>query len=148
MIGVIGASNPTLSGMRTAEAVGREIAKHGAVVVCGGLGGVMEAASKGAIEAGGEVMGVLPGPDASSANIYVSLPVPTNMGHARNVIIAHTAEALIAIEGEYGTFSEAAIALKLGKRVVVLPGGPNMEGTTPASTAEEAVALAFEGLLI
>ncbi|NIQ11003.1 MAG: TIGR00725 family protein, partial [Gammaproteobacteria bacterium] len=63
MIGVIGASNPTLSGMRTAEAVGREIAKHGAVVVCGGLGGVMEAASKGAIEAGGEVMGVLPGPD-------------------------------------------------------------------------------------
>ncbi len=148
MIGVIGASNPTLSGMRTAEAVGREIAKHGAVVVCGGLGGVMEAASKGAIEAGGEVMGVLPGPDASSANAYVSLPVPTNMGHARNVIIAHTAEALIAVEGEYGTFSEAAIALKLGKRVVVLPGGPNMEGTTPASTAEEAVALAFEGLLI
>ena len=148
MIGVIGASNPTVSGMRAAEAVGREIAKRGAVVVCGGLGGVMEAVSKGATETGGEVMGILPGPDASSANIYVSLPVSTNMGHARNIIIAHTAEALIAVEGEYGTFSEAAIALKLGKRVVVLPGGPNMEGTTPASTAEEAVALAFEGLLI
>ena len=105
IIGVIGASQPSAEGLRMAEVVGREIASRGAVLVCGGLGGVMEAASKGAVEAGGEVMGILPGPDKLSANPYVTLPVPTNMGHARNVIIAHTAEALIAVEGEYGTLS-------------------------------------------
>ena len=129
-----------------AEAVGREIARRGAVLVCGGLGGVMEAAAKGATEAGGVVLGLLPGPDKASANPYVTLPVPTNMGHARNVIIAHTADALIAVEGEYGTLSEAAIGLKLGKQVFVLPGGLQLAGAVPVASAESAVALAFEGL--
>jgi uncharacterized protein (TIGR00725 family) len=146
IIGVIGASQPSTEGLRMAEVVGREIATRGAVLVCGGLGGVMEAASKGAAGAGGDVMGVLPGPDKSSANPYVTLAVPTNMGHARNVIIAHTADALIAVEGEYGTLSEAAIALKLGKPVFVLPGGPQIVGTVPVDSAESAVALAFGSL--
>jgi uncharacterized protein (TIGR00725 family) len=146
IIGVIGASKPTSNGLRMAEAVGREIARYGATLVCGGLGGVMEAAAKGAVEAGGEVLGILPGPDKLSANPFVTLPVPTNMGHARNVIIAHTADALIAVEGEYGTLSETAIGLKLGKPVFVLPGGQQVDGTVPVSSAETAVALAFESL--
>lgn len=146
IIGVIGASQPSSDGLRLAEAVGREVAVRGAVLVCGGLGGVMAAAAKGAFEAGGEVLGILPGPDKRSANPYVTLPVPTNMGHARNVIIAHTADALIAVEGEYGTMSEAAIGLKLGKQVLVLSGGLQLAGTVPVDSAESAVALAYEGL--
>lgn len=129
-----------------AEAVGREIAARGAVLVCGGLGGVMEAAAKGAVAAGGEVIGILPGPDRQAANPYVTLPVPTNMGHGRNVIIAHTSAVLIAVEGEYGTLSEVAIGLKLGKPVLVLPGGPQIAGTVSAISPEEAVSLAFESL--
>lgn len=147
IIGVIGASQPSREGMELAELVGREIARRGAVVVCGGLGGVMEAAAKGAVAEGGEVIGVLPGADSSAANSYVTLPVVTNMGHARNVIIAHTAQAMIAVEGEYGTLSEAAIGLKLGKRVVSLPGGPNLKGILSAATPVEAVSLAFEGIM-
>ena len=146
IIGVIGASQPSVEGLRMAEAVGREIAVRGATMVCGGLGGVMEAAAKGAFEAGGEVIGLLPGPDKLSANPYITLPVPTNMGHARNVIIAHTADALIAVEGEYGTLSEAAIACKLCKPVFVLPGGLQLAGTVSVDSAESAVALAFESL--
>ena len=146
IIGVIGASRPSPDGLVLAAAIGREIARHGAVLVCGGLGGVMEAAARGAFEAGGEVVGVLPGPDGALANPFVSIAVPTNMGHARNVIIAHTAEALIAVEGEYGTLSETAIGLKLGKPVVVLPGGQAVTGTLSADSAEAAVAIAFESL--
>lgn len=146
IIGVIGASQPTEEGLRVAEAVGRAIAMRDAVMVCGGLGGVMTAAAKGCANAGGEVIGLLPGPDKSEANPYVTIAVPTNMGHARNVIIAHTAEALIAVEGEYGTLSEAAIGLKLGKQVVVLPGGLQIEGAIAAETAEQAVSLIYERL--
>ena len=146
IIGVIGASQPSSNGLRLAEAVGRAIASRGAVLVCGGLGGVMQAAAKGAAEAGGEVLGILPGPDKRAANPYVTLAVPTNMGHARNVIIAHTADALIAVEGEYGTLSEVAIGLKLGKQVYVLPGGLQVAGTVPVDSAESAVALACESL--
>lgn len=147
LIGVIGASNPSILGIQIAEAVGREIAKHGAVVVCGGLGGVMEAASKGAVEAGGEVVGILPGADKKTANPYVTIPIMTNMGHARNVIIAHTADALIAVEGEYGTLSEAAIGLKLGKRVVSLSDELALRGIVSVATAEEAVKLALESII-
>jgi uncharacterized protein (TIGR00725 family) len=146
IIGVIGASRPSPDGLGMAEAVGRAIAQRGAVLACGGLGGVMEAAARGASEAGGVVLGILPGADKSSANPYVTLAVPTNLGHARNVIIAHTADALIVVEGEYGTLSETAIGLKLGKPVFVLPGGQRIEGTVAVDTAEEAVSFAFESL--
>jgi uncharacterized protein (TIGR00725 family) len=146
MIGVIGAAQPTPQGLALAESVGREIARRGAVLVCGGLGGVMEAAARGAFEAGGEVVGVLPGPESASANPFVTIAIPTNMGHARNVIIAQTAEALIAVEGEYGTLSETAIGLKLGKPVVVLPGARAVAGTQFAESADSAVSIAFESL--
>ena len=143
LIGVIGASRASGKGLDHAYEVGRLIAEAGAVVVCGGLGGIMEAASRGAYEAGGEVLGILPGSSLDGANSYVSLPVVTGMGHARNVIIAHTAQALIAIEGEYGTLSEMAISLKLGKKVLVLDGWNDVVGGIRVSTPAEAVAMAL-----
>lgn len=146
LIGVIGASQPTEEGFRLAEELGREIARVGAVVVCGGLGGVMEAAAKGAAGAGGDVLGILPGPDPSEANPYVTLPVVTNMGHARNIVIAHTARVLIAVEGEYGTLSETAIGLKLGKPVLVLPGGQMVPGAVAVESPRSAVCKALEML--
>jgi len=144
IIGVIGASQATTEGLILAEEVGRLIAESGAVLVCGGLGGVMEAASRGCSSAGGDVLGIIPGPNAAEANPYVSIAVPTNMGHARNIIIAHTAESLIAIEGEYGTLSEAAISLKLGKMVFALRPQYSLDGVIVVRTAEEAVNKAVE----
>jgi uncharacterized protein (TIGR00725 family) len=146
IIGVIGASRPTAAGADQAEQVGRLLAELGVVLVCGGLGGVMAAASRGCAGSGGEVLGILPGPDPSQANPHVTLAVPTNMGHARNVIIAHTAQALIAVEGEYGTISEMAVGLKLGKPVIALPGAPQLPGIRPAATPEEAVRLTLASL--
>lgn len=146
ILGVIGASRATEQGFSLAREVGAEIARRGAVLVCGGLGGVMEAASRGCAERGGEVLGLLPGPDRSAANPYVTIAVPTNMGHARNVIIAHTADALIAVEGEYGTLSEVAISLKLNKPVVVLEGGLEVAGTLSAANPRAAVELALQRL--
>lgn len=146
ILGVIGASQASARGTEMAREIGAEIARCGAVLVCGGLGGVMEAASRGCAERGGEVLGLLPGQDKSQANRYVTIAVPTNMGHARNVIIAHTADALIAVEGEYGTLSEMAIGLKLNKPVVVLPGGHQVAGTLSAETPQAAVQLALEQL--
>lgn len=146
IIGVIGAAQPSADGLVLAESVGREIARRGAVLACGGLGGVMEAAARGAFEAGGEVIGILPGPESASANPYVTIAIPTNMGHARNVIIAHTAQALIAVEGEYGTLSETAIGLKLGKPVILLPGARDVPGAVFAASADAAVSIAFESL--
>jgi hypothetical protein len=148
LIGVIGAADCSPEGYRLAREVGRRIAEGGAWVVCGGLQGVMEAACRGCVEAGGEAIGILPGGDPASANPYVTLAVPTNMGHARNVIIAHAARALIAVEGEYGTLSEMAIALKLGRLVIALNSWPDITGVICADSAEEAVgrALALVGL--
>jgi uncharacterized protein (TIGR00725 family) len=103
-----------------AEAVGRELAARGAVVVCGGLGGVMEAACRGAKEAGGHTVGILPGTDRSAANPFVDTAVPTGFGEARNALVVRAADALIAVGGGYGTLSEIALALKAGKRVVGL----------------------------
>lgn len=146
IIGVIGASQASPRGMALAEAVGRLLAERGAVLVCGGLGGVMAAAARGCVQAGGDVLGILPGASAASANPYVTLPVVTNMGHARNVIIAHTAEALIAIEGEYGTLSEIAISLKLNKPVIQLYSWPDMPETLPADSPEQAIEMVFAAL--
>ena len=144
LIGVIGAASASRKGLEHARRAGRLIAEAGAVLVCGGLGGIMEAAARGAAEAGGAVLGILPGASSEDANPYVSLPIVTDMGHARNIIIARTAEALIAIEGGYGTLSEMAIALKLGKTVLVLDGWTELDGATPVSTATDAVLMALQ----
>jgi len=145
LIGVIGAAQPSESGYAVAREVGRLLGEAGAVLVCGGLGGVMEAACRGCREAGGQTVGILPGTEAREANPWVAIPIVTGMGHARNVIIAHSAKALIAVEGEYGTISEMAIALKLGRPVVTLQPRHPLAGTRPAHTPAQAVSLALAG---
>ena len=132
-----------------AEAVGRGLAEAGATVICGGMGGVMAAACRGAKSAGGLTVGVLPGISASDANPYVDVAIVTGMGEARNVIIVRTAMAVIAVGGEFGTLSEVAFALKLGRPVIGLgtwelaKEGRPLHAIAEAKTAEEAVRLAL-----
>jgi len=126
-----------------AEEVGSIIARNGAVMVCGGLSGIMEAASRGAASDGGTIIGILPGSDKKEANPYITFPIPTGLGDARNVLIVRTADAIVAMPGRAGTLSEIALALKTGTPVVDL-GGWNIEGTRGAATADEAVLLALE----
>jgi uncharacterized protein (TIGR00725 family) len=121
-----------------AEAVGRGLAARGAVVVCGGLGGAMEAACRGAKEAGGMTVGLLPGLDRRDANPYVDVAVTTGLGEARNALVVRAADALIAVGGGYGTLSELGLALRTGKRVIGL-GTWEIDGIEPASSPEEAV---------
>jgi len=137
-IGVIGASRCSGEIAELAEEVGREIGKRGAGLICGGLGGVMESASKGAKEVGGLTVGILPGKSKEEANSYIDIPIVTGMGHARNVVIAHSSDCIIAISGEHGTLSEIAIGLKLNKTVIGLKSW-EIEGVTQAKTAAEAV---------
>jgi len=122
-----------------AQAVGRELASRSAVVVCGGLGGVMEAACRGAKEAGGHTVGILPGSDRTAANPFVDTAVPTGLGEARNVLVVRAADALIAVGGGYGTLSEIALALKAGKRVVALDSW-DIEGVVAVADPAAAVA--------
>jgi len=119
-IAVIGSGDCSPQEARLAEDTGREIARHGTVLVCGGLGGVMEAACRGATLAGGLTIGILPGDSRRSANPYVQIPIVTNLGEARNVIVVKTAQAVIAIGGGYGTLSEIGHALKNNIPVVGL----------------------------
>ena len=132
-----------------AEEVGRRIAQAGYGLICGGLGGVMEAACRGARNAGGLTVGVLPGVEAVEANQHVSVAIPTGMGQMRNVIIVMAARAVIAIGGGAGTLSEIGHALRLGRRVIGLRTWQVAIGGRPAevhvaTTAEEAVRLALE----
>lgn len=138
-VGVIGAGACSAEVASQAERVGRCIARRGWVLLCGGLGGVMEAACRGALKEGGLTVGILPGIDASSANSYVRLPIPTGLDYARNVVLVRACQALIAVAGEYGTLSEIAIGLKLGKPIVALGSWPVIENLTQASSPEEAV---------
>ena len=119
-IAVVGGSQCDSGLASLAEEVGAGIALRGGIVVCGGGGGVMEAASRGARAAGGMVLGILPGDDPRRGNPYLTLAVATRLGEARNAVIARTADALIAVGGEYGTLSEVALALKMGKPVIGL----------------------------
>ena len=119
--------------------MGRGLAARGAVVVCGGLGGVMEAACRGAKEVGGHTVGILPGTDRAAANPFVDTVVPTGLGEARNALVVRAADALIAVGGGYGTLSEIAFALKAGKRVVGLDSW-DIDGVVAVDDAEAAVA--------
>src|SRR6185436_14163925 len=116
-IAVAGPGEASPEECEVAEAVGRELGSRGVVVVCGGLGGVMEAACRGAKEAGGMTVGILPGDDRSAANRFVDAAIPTGLGEGRNVLVVRAADAVIAVGGAYGTLSEIALALKAGKRV-------------------------------
>jgi uncharacterized protein (TIGR00725 family) len=144
-IAVIGGSDVGPETAALAREVGREAAARGAVLLCGGLGGVMAAAAQGAQEAGGVSLGILPGEDRRRANPYLTYSIATNLGHARNVLMAHSADALIAVDGSYGTVSEAAIALKLGKPVIALNVTWDLQGLQRAATPKEAVDLAWKG---
>jgi uncharacterized protein (TIGR00725 family) len=128
-----------------AEAVGGELARAGAVLVCGGLGGVMEAACRGAHEAGGRTVGILPGADRAAANRFVDVAIPTGLGEARNALVVRSADALVAVGGGYGTLSEIALALKAGKPVVGLNSW-DIEGIDGAATPQQAVAAALAAL--
>jgi uncharacterized protein (TIGR00725 family) len=119
-IGVIGGSEVSPSVDRLAEEVGREIAQCGAVLVCGGLTGVMEAACKGASEEGGLTIGILPGDNRWAANPYVKIPIVTGIGYARNVTVVKSSQAVIAIDGSYGTLTEIGHALQSGIPVIGL----------------------------
>ena len=113
-IAVIGGSQCSKKEAQLGEEVGRELARRGAILVCGGLGGIMRAACKGASAAGGTTVGILPGESRQSANPYVQIPIVTGLGEARNVIVVKSAQAVIAIGGSYGTHSEISHALKNG----------------------------------
>ena len=112
IIAVIGGGQCSAGEAALADAVGRELAKRGAILVCGGLGGVMEAACRGAAIESGLTIGILPGDDPSASNPYVQIPIATGLGYARNIAVVKSAQAVIAIDGDYGTLSEIAYALK------------------------------------
>ena len=116
-VAVVGASQATEEDMRDAEAVGRLLGAAGAIVVCGGRGGVMAAASRGAAAAGGTVLGMLPGEDRTDANEWVTVAIPTGIGELRNGLIVRAAEVMIAIGGSYGTLSEIALGLRADLKV-------------------------------
>jgi uncharacterized protein (TIGR00725 family) len=134
--------------------VGELLAERGAIVACGGRGGVMEAACRGAVARGGMTVGVLPGSDAAEGNAYLTIAIPTGMGQARNAIVALAGESVIAIGGGAGTLSEIGLALKAGRRVIGLQtwnvrdrnGVP--AGILEATSPEHAVTLALEGRTI
>ena len=132
--------------------MGQRLAKQGVALICGGLGGVMEAACKGARSAGGLTIGILPGDDRHAANAYVDVPIVTGMGYARNAIVVKSAQAIIAIDGSYGTLSEIAFALQGGIPVVGLDTwslslhGQMDDALIPAQNAEEAVKKAVDAV--
>ncbi len=143
MISVIGGRKVEKRLLQEAEKVGRLIARKNAVVVCGGLSGVMEAVSRGARAEGGLTVGILPQDHKRDANEYIDIPIATGLGIGRNVIIARAADAVIAIGGEYGTLSEIAFSLQMGKPVVGIETW-DIKGIIPADDAEDAVRKVFE----
>lgn len=149
-VAVSGPADATADEQSLAEEVGRRLAEGGAVVVCGGLGGVMDAAARGAREAGGVAIGVLPGESRTGASRNLAAAIPTGMGEGRNAILVRAADAVIAISGEFGTLSEIALALKMGKPVVGLgtwelrKSGRAVEAIMTAASPQEAVEMAFE----
>jgi len=120
IIAVIGTRQPSPEESKLAEEVGRELAKNGVALICGGLGGVMEDACRGACAEGGLTIGVIPGDDRKSANPCVQIPIVTGIGYARNVIIIKSAQAIIAVSGGYGTLTEIGYALDSKKPVIGL----------------------------
>jgi hypothetical protein len=149
-VAVIGGSQCSKEEARMAEEVGYELARRGATLVCGGLGGIMKAACKGASAAGGTTIGILPGDNRQSANPYVQVPIVTGLGEARNVIVVKSVQAVIAIGGSYGTLSEISHALKNGIPVIGLNtwslsrNGRQDKSIIPAQSPTEAVEKALD----
>jgi uncharacterized protein (TIGR00725 family) len=154
IIGVIGGAEASEETQKIAYEVGKYIAGNDAVLVCGGLGGVMEAAARGASENDGLVIGIIPSADKSRANPFVHIVIPSGLGYARNVLVVNTADVLIAFPGSYGTLSEISLALNQGKPVVYLPGAWDLRKAAAidaslykeAFDAHAAVGLALDAL--
>ena len=141
-IAVVGGSSASPEVLREAEAVGRELARAGANLVCGGLSGVMAAACRGAAEAGGFTIGILPGTDRRAGNPWLRCAIPTGLGHFRNFLVVQAADGVIVLPGSSGTLSEAAMARTLGKPVVTVLANTAAEavpGALAAGSAVEAV---------
>ena len=145
-IGVIGAGSCDSQTYSLAREVGSHIGENGWILICGGLGGVMEAASKGCLEAGGTTVGILPGMETSSANEYISIAIPTGLGEARNALVVRASHVLVAIAGSYGTLSEIALGLKTGKPVIGLHTWENIKGVQYAKSPLEAISLVKKAL--
>jgi len=142
-IGIIGAGECPRDIEQIAENVGKQIGDRGAILVCGGMGGVMEAAARGAHEAGGTTVGILPGFDVQDANPYIDIPIVTGMSEARNIIIVRSSDAVIAVSGGHGTLSEIAFCLKLGVPLIGIQSWNVDSALQSVDTPEEAVDLAF-----
>jgi uncharacterized protein (TIGR00725 family) len=151
-VGVIGGRQCSKKEAKLAEEVGRQLAKRGAVLVCGGLGGIMTAACKGASAEGGITVGIIPGNDRQTANPYVQIPIVTGLGEARNVIVVKSAQAVIAVGGSYGTLSEISYALRNGIPVIGLntwslaQNGRQDKSIIEAKSPAEAVAKALDSI--
>ncbi len=139
---VIGAGNASAEQVAAAEAIGRALGEQGAIVVCGGLGGVMAAACRGAASAGGMTVGILPGTDRSAANEWVTVAIPTGLGELRNGLVVRAADVIIAVGGEHGTLSEIALALKTGVPVIGLDTW-EIKGIERVGSPDEAVGRAL-----
>jgi len=144
IIGVIGAGDASEEDCRIAEEVGVEIAINGYTLLCGGMGGVMEAACRGAKSQSGTTIGILPGSSKQDCNPYVDYPIVTGMGHGRNIIVTSTCDAIIAIGGSFGTLSEIAFALRLNKPIIGINTWDVSPDIKKAQRPEMAVRMAIE----
>ncbi|MBM4256356.1 MAG: TIGR00725 family protein [Deltaproteobacteria bacterium] len=142
-IAVVGDNNPSPEVTQLAEEIGQALAQREAIVVCGGLGGVMAGVARGAAAQGGTTIGILPSYDATTGNSSLSIVIPSGLGHARNMLVVASGDAVIALPGSYGTLSEVALALKLGKPVIGVNAWGDVKGVQAAKTADEAVTLAL-----
>jgi uncharacterized protein (TIGR00725 family) len=144
IIGIIGISQASDEECSTAHEVGVEVAKRDGIIVCGGLGGVMEAACRGAKSEHGLTIGITPGFSRHEANPYIDIPIVTGMSHARNIIVVRTSDAIIAIGGSYGTLSEIAFALTIGIPIIGIRTWDVSSEIKKVSSPKEAVDMAFD----
>jgi uncharacterized protein (TIGR00725 family) len=142
-IGVIGGATPDPKFRQIAHDVGKLIAERGAILVCGGLSGVMEAAAHGAKKGGGLTIGILPGASLRDANHYIDIPIATGISYSRNSLVAMNADVLIAVNGQFGTLTEIAYGNIYQKKVIGI-GTWNIQGVIQVETAEEAIELALK----
>lgn len=138
-IGIIGAGDCSKEIYNMAGELGYLVGKNDWVLVCGGLGGVMEGASKGCHKVGGMTVGILPGKEKDSANPFIMLPIPTGLGEGRNLLVVRASDVIVAIAGGYGTLSEIGLALKMGKPVVGIKTWPGIDGIDYVNTPEQAI---------
>ncbi len=146
VVGIIGPRDATDEQLEAAEQVAFRLAGYGFTLICGGKTGVMHAASKGCHDAGGLLVGLLPGSKPSEANEFVGVPLPTGLGEARNMIIAKSARVLVAVGGSYGTLSEVAYGLHFSKPVIGIANAADVDGVVHIDSVEEAVNAVLEAL--